>query len=295
MPRQLPAPAVRAAGGVVWRLRNGKAEVAVIHRPRYDDWSFPKGKVDEGETELVTATREVAEELGSTVAVSRRIGDVRYEVIAGTKSVTYWVMRHIEGSFHATDEVDDVRWLRPKAARDQLSYDFDRRVLGDFSAVPIPDSMILLVRHARAGKRSDWRGPDRKRPLETIGAAQAVRLAKVLAQFRPDRIVSADLERCVETMQPLADHLALPVRIEPAFADDAFVDSPDATEDALLALAKPGRSTVVCSQGLTIPGLVDRLGRGVRESDTKKAAFWGLSIVDGTVVSMDYYDDALRS
>ncbi|MDT4940495.1 MAG: 8-oxo-(d)GTP phosphatase, partial [Pseudonocardiales bacterium] len=108
MARQLPAPAVRAAGGVVWRLRNGKVEVAVIHRPRYEDWSFPKGKLDEGETELIAATREVSEELGSRVAVSRRIGDVRYEVPDGTKSVTYWVMQHVDGSFEPSDEVDDV-------------------------------------------------------------------------------------------------------------------------------------------------------------------------------------------
>jgi 8-oxo-dGTP diphosphatase len=295
MARRMPAPSVRAAGGVVWRLRNGKPEVAVVHRPRYDDWSFPKGKLDKGETEVVAAVREVGEELGSTVAVSRRLGDVRYRVPDGIKLVTYWVMRHTEGKFDATDEVDDALWLRPKAARDKLSYDFDRRVLADFSGVPIPDSMILLVRHARAGKRSEWRGSDRKRPLEPIGEAQAARLANLLALFQPDRVVSADFERCVETVRPLADHLGLSVRTDAAFTDEAFTGSPSATEDALLALAKPGRVSVVCSQGVTIPGLIDRLGRGVRDADTRKGAFWALSVVDGTVVSADYYDDAIRS
>src|SRR6478752_3850966 len=120
MARRAPAPTVRAAGGVVWRLRNGKPEVAVIHRPRYDDWSFPKGKLDEGETELAAAVREVGEELGSAVAVSRRIGEVRYPVPGGTKSVVYWVMRHQDGRFRATEEVDEVQWLRPKAARSEL-------------------------------------------------------------------------------------------------------------------------------------------------------------------------------
>src|ERR687889_1290896 len=102
MARRLPAPSVRAAGGVVWRLRNGKPEVALIHRPRYDDWSFPKGKLDEGETELLAGVREVGEELGSTVAVSRRIGEIRYEVPGGSKLVTYWVMRHVDGEFEPT-------------------------------------------------------------------------------------------------------------------------------------------------------------------------------------------------
>lgn len=295
MPRRVPIPAVRAAGGVVWRLRNGKVEVALVHRPRYDDWSFAKGKLDDGETELVAAVREVSEELGTTAAVSRRIGEVRYEVFGGTKSVQYWVMRHVDGRFTPTAEVDEAEWLRPKVAREVLTYDFDRRVLADFTAVPVPDSMVLLVRHARAGKRSEWRGPDRKRPLDVVGEAQAARLATLLALFRPDRIVSADLVRCVETVRPLADHLGLQVRIDPVFGDEEFVASPSSTEDAVLALAKPGKVTVVCSQGVAVPGLVDRLGRGVRDSDTRKGTFWALSVVDGTVVSSDYYDDAIRS
>ena len=128
-----------------------------------------------------------------------------------------------------------------------------------------------------------------------VGEGQAARLANLLALFRPDRIVSADLVRCIDTVRPLADHLDLPVRVDPVFGDEEFAQSPNATEDAVLALAKPGKVTVVCSQGVTIPGLVDRLGRGVRDSDTRKGAFWALSVVDGTVVSVDYYDDAIRS
>jgi 8-oxo-(d)GTP phosphatase len=293
--RRPPTPTVRAAGGVVWRVHNGKVEVAIIHRPRYDDWSFPKGKLDDGETELQAAVREVEEELGAKVAVSRRIGDVRYEVPGGLKFVTYWVMRRTEGNFTATDEVDAVQWLRPKAARAELTYAFDRQVLADFTSVPIPDSTILLVRHARAGKRNQWRGADRKRPLEPMGEAHAAKLTRLLELFRPDRIVSADLERCIATVRPLGEHAGLPVHIDPVFSDESFEKNPDATEDAIMALAKPGKVTVVCSQGVTIPGLVDRLGRGVRDSDTRKGAFWALSVVDGAVVSIDYYDDALRS
>jgi len=292
--RRAPIPDVRAAGGVVWQLRKGKVEVAVIHRPRYDDWSLPKGKLDDDESELVAGVREVGEELGSQVAVSRRLGEVHYDVPAGAKRVVYWGMRHVDGGFVPTDEVDAVEWLRPKAARDQLSYDFDRRIVADFIALPTPDSMILLVRHAKAGKRSDWRGSDRDRPLEPTGEAQAAQLATLLNLFRPDRIISADPVRCVETVRPLADQLGVPLQIDPVFGDEAYARSPGATEDAVLALAKPGQVTVVCSQGRTIPALVDRLGRGVRESDTRKASFWALAVVDGTVVSTDYYDDAVE-
>jgi 8-oxo-dGTP diphosphatase len=281
---------VRASGGVVWRHGSGgKVEVAVIHRPRYDDWSLPKGKLEEDETELGCAVREVGEELGAHVAVSRRIGDVTYDVPLGAKKVTYWAMRHLDGNFTPTAEVDAAQWLRPMAAREHLTYAFDRRMVADFDAVPLPDSVILLVRHAKAGKRSEWRGRDKQRPLEPAGAAQATRLASVLALFRPDRILSADPVRCVETVQPLADHLGLGVVVDPVFGDDSFAAAPQATEDAVMALAKPGRVSVLCSQGVTIPSMIDRLGRGVVDSDTKKGAFWALAVVDGTVVSMDYY------
>jgi 8-oxo-(d)GTP phosphatase len=107
--------------------------------------------------------------------------------------------------------------------------------------------------------------------------------------FAPDRIISAEPKRCIETVQPLAQHLGITPRIDPVFGDHAFASSPSATEDALLALAKPGKVTVICSQGVTIPSLIDRLGRGILDPDTKKGAFWGLSVVDGNVVSMDYY------
>lgn len=278
----------------MWRPAGSKVEIALIHRPRYDDWSLPKGKLDPDEPALLAATREVGEELGSRVATSRRMADVSYATPAGRKTVTYWVMRHVGGSFEAGAEVDAVEWLRPKAARERLSYDVDRRVLEDFTAVPLPDSVIVLVRHAKAGRRSEWRGNDKDRPLDESGARQAKRLVPLLTQFAPARIVAAEPVRCIDTVRPLADALGLSVQVDATFGDDAFLAAPARSEDALMALAKPGRVTVVCSQGDAIPGLVDRVGRGVQDSDTRKGAFWVLSFVDGNVVSTDYYEDALR-
>jgi 8-oxo-dGTP diphosphatase len=112
----------------------------------------------------------------------------------------------------------------------------------------------------------------------------------VLPHFRPQTIYAADRTRCIQTVQPLADVLDLRVVVEPAFADEYFIDNEAATETALLSLAKPGRVSVVCSQGTAIPALVDRLGRSVRSSDTRKGAFWVLSFVDGDAVAADYYD-----
>lgn len=287
-------PAVRAAGGVVWRVRDGRVEVGLVHRLRYDDWSLPKGKLDPGESELAAAVREVGEELGSRVAVSRRLTRIGYEIADARKTVTFWVMRHLGGEFVAGSEVDDAEWLRPKQARQRLTYPIERRVLDEFTAVPVPESVVVLVRHAKAGKRTEWHGDDALRPLDHSGVAQAERLRDFLAVFAPDRVLAAVPVRCVQTVTPFAEASGLDVVVEPVFSDEDYVTAPDATETALLALAKPGRVTVVCSQGTTIPGLIDTMVRGVRPSDTKKGAAWVLSLVDGTVVSADYYEDAAR-
>lgn len=280
-----------AAGGVVWRVREGRVQIALIHRPRYDDWSLPKGKVEPGESDLTAAIREVHEELGARVAVSRRLGRVRYVVNSRRKHVTYWAMRYLDGEFQPNEETDCVEWLTPGKARKQLSYSVDRSVVLDFASVPRIDSVIILVRHGRAGKRSEWPGPDALRPLDEIGVHQAARLAEFLPHFAPRGIYSADRVRCIQTVEPVAAALDTNVRIDPAFNDDTFNQSPLTTQTALLALAKPGRVSVVCSQGVTIPALVDRLGPGVGSSDTRKGAAWVLSVVDGDVVAADYYED----
>src|SRR5437867_3193906 len=105
--RNSPAD-VKAAGGVLWRLRKGKVEIALVHRPRYDDWSLPKGKLRGGETPLAAAVREVAEETGARVAVSRFVGNVRYDVGATHKQTSYWAMRHLGGDFEPNHEVDEI-------------------------------------------------------------------------------------------------------------------------------------------------------------------------------------------
>ena len=119
---------VHAAGGVLWRPghRESAAEIAVIHRPRYDDWSLPKGKVDPGETEPVTAVREVFEETGHHVQLGRRIATVSYPIEQRTKKVQYWSARSLGGSFAPNHEVDDLLWLSAPAAIKKVSYAYDR-------------------------------------------------------------------------------------------------------------------------------------------------------------------------
>jgi 8-oxo-dGTP diphosphatase len=137
----LDDPMVRAAGGVLWRpTADGGVEVALVHRPRYDDWSLPKGKVDHGETWLQAAVREIREETGFDVEVGALLGDVTYPVrrrsgVEATKVVRYWAMRAVGGLFTPNDEVDELGWLDRAAAAERLSYDLDREVLSRFAAL----------------------------------------------------------------------------------------------------------------------------------------------------------------
>jgi 8-oxo-dGTP diphosphatase len=117
---------VRAAGGVV--VRDGL--VALIHRPRYDDWTLPKGKLDNGESFVEAALREVWEETGLRARLVRELPPVNYEVRGRPKVVRYWLMEvESDEGFVVNDEVDEVRWVEPAEARALVTYDRDRDVL----------------------------------------------------------------------------------------------------------------------------------------------------------------------
>lgn len=121
---------VRAAGGVVVRTDGPAIEVLIVHRPRYDDWSFPKGKVDPGETDEAAALREVEEETGYRCALGEELEPVEYLDSRGRhKFVRYWVMTVIDGQFRPNSEVDVLAWLTPQSARDRLTYSHDQHLL----------------------------------------------------------------------------------------------------------------------------------------------------------------------
>jgi len=125
------ARAIRAAGGVVWRQgRDGLPEVAIIHRPLQDDWTLPKGKLNDGETPEQGALREVREETGMRCEIVRPAGCTAYIDRQGRdKIVCYWLMRPIEGEFRPGEEVDALLWLTVQQAIEQLSYPVDRALL----------------------------------------------------------------------------------------------------------------------------------------------------------------------
>jgi 8-oxo-dGTP diphosphatase len=122
---------VLAGGGVVWRRgEGGGVEIVLVHRLGYDDWSFPKGKLDPGEGWEEAALREVREETGLECALGRELSPVGYQDRKGRdKVVRYWLMEPRGGAFTPNDEVDEVRWLPPAAAGGLLSYPHDAELL----------------------------------------------------------------------------------------------------------------------------------------------------------------------
>jgi len=121
---------IRAAGGVVVREQGGRQEVLVVHRQRYDDWTLPKGKVAAGESDEECAIREVEEETGLRCRLGQELETVSYMDHRGRpKSVRYWEMSPIEGTFRPNHEVDEVRWLTLERATSTLTYTRDRNVL----------------------------------------------------------------------------------------------------------------------------------------------------------------------
>jgi 8-oxo-dGTP diphosphatase len=125
MPIDPESADVKAAGGLVVR---DDGRLAIAHRPRYDDWSFPKGKLDPGETWEQAALREVHEEIGLRCTLGAELPSVAYDVAKGHKVVRYWLMTPEAGEFEVNEEVDEVRWMSPAEAGGLLSYEHDREL-----------------------------------------------------------------------------------------------------------------------------------------------------------------------
>ncbi len=276
---------VHAAGGVVWRRSPGGLEIALVHRPRYDDWSLPKGKRDPDEHRLAAAVREVHEETAVHAVPQVRLPTIRY--LTGQpgveKVVDFWSMRADTWIERAPDdEIEEVRWVSATGAPALLSYAHDRGVVKAFLDLPEITAVVALIRHAKAGKRGQWPGRDAERPLEHSGTADARALCGVLALFRPTLVVSATPVRCWQTVEPLE----LPVVTDPVFDETA---APAAAAEALRDLAGRGEVAVVCSQGDLIPPVLTALtGRTNPRFTTPKGAGWVLSFAGDRLVNHDY-------
>ena len=285
---------LRAAGGVVWRpdpAGGVSPLVAMVHRPKYDDWSLPKGKLEIGEHPLVAAVREVLEETAIHAVPETSLPAVRYQVpkhgVAGVridKTVEYWSMRARSWPPRAPDdEVDEVRWVTPAEAVRRLTYPRDQAIVGAFIAQPLVTGVVAVVRHARAVPRDRYVGDDRRRPLTPEGVAEAEALAPLLALLGPERIVAATPDRCARTLAPLAELTNITVMADPQFDDEA---DPATAATAVHALAAGAEPAVVCSQGRIIPALLGLLtNHHATRFRTRKGTGWLLAFADGRPVA----------
>ena len=211
---------IKAAGAVAWRPGpDGRPEILLVHRRKYDDWSLPKGKVEPGEALPVTAVREVLEEGGAHLALGRRLNSIRYNVGGRPKRVHYWSASVTSVDNHAVpnDEVDKVEWVAAERAAERISYNRDNEVIADFARLPAQTVPIILLRHAKAVAKSHWKRSDDHRPLDDAGRADAKALAELLACFGPRaRLITSPAARCVETLRPLAELSGAELREEPS-------------------------------------------------------------------------------
>jgi 8-oxo-dGTP diphosphatase len=293
---------IHAAGAVLWRKSpedSGVIEIAVVHRPKYQDWSLPKGKLDPGETPVLAAVREVREETGLHCRLGRYLGHVTYPIPGHRKlkRVDYWAAEAAGGEFTANSEVDRLSWYPLDRVMEQLSYPMDRQVLRAFTRLPADTDTLLLMRHAKAGRRDRFHGPDDERPLERAGQAQAQALVPNLLAFGASEIFSAPPLRCVQTVQPLAEKLGTDIVLEPLFSESGYAAAPDAARERARELVSDRAVRVLCSQGKVIPDLLnwwaERDGITLPSARNRKGSVWVLSFAAGNLVAADHLDRSL--
>ncbi|MFF5262178.1 NUDIX domain-containing protein [Actinomadura viridis] len=280
---------IRAAGALLWRDGRdpGSPEVALVHRPKYDDWSFPKGKAKAGEHVLRAVVREVSEETGFAPRLGRRLPSVGYLKDDRPKRVDYWAARCVgsaPGHAVPNDEVDRLDWLPVAEAERRLTYSHDVDLLREFGTGPLHTWPLVILRHATAGEKLLWKEPDELRPLDARGRADAVALAGLLAGYGPARPISSAAARCLDTVLPYARRTGAVVVTDPAFT----IGETDAERacDRLLELAGDGVPALVCTHGEIvsdlITGLCRRLGEKVPdEPSLRKGAFWTAHLATG--------------
>ena len=259
---------VRASGVLLWRRRGQELQVALVHRPRYDDWSWPKGKLEQGEEWAVAAVRETFEETGLQVRLGAPLPTSWYGLgtkdgRAQLKQVRYWAGTVRGGKGTLEHEIDQVEWLPVGKARDRLTYRRDREQLDalvDAQADGTLDTWtLLLVRHAHAVGRGSWSGPDLERPLSAAGTRRSNRVVPLLRAYQPDRLISSPALRCTQTLAPYAAASGLDLVLRRGLSEEGFAESPDKAGKALGKVLARGAGTALCTHGPVLPSILTAL------------------------------------
>ncbi|QTV80030.1 NUDIX hydrolase [Microbacterium sp. NIBRBAC000506063] len=249
--------AVYAAGAVVWRRVEGKLRILLIHRTKYRDVTFPKGKVDPGEMLAQTAAREVEEETGIRVHLGVPVGVSHYSMRPKRqKIVHYWAAEATEDAIRASSfvpngEIAALEWVSLKKARSQLSYPVDVEILDEFVARvdhgALDSVPLIVLRHARAVPRSGWKGADAARPLTPQGRHQAKAIAGVLEAFGVRKIVTSDALRCTATVKPLAKALGVKLSPTALISQDAWEAGEADVRKVVGKRVRVRKPAVICS------------------------------------------------
>ncbi len=261
---------IRAAGAIIWRENSPfELEVLVIHRPQYDDWSFPKGKVDDGESPIAAAYREVKEETGVDAIFGQYLGTTSYKVDDNKKKVKYWMARAKSESapFVPNAEVDKIEWVDSKTARHFLTHDEDRDLLDDFMSKERYASTLVLLRHAKAVKRSEWNDYDLDRPLNNDGIQQSHKLVKQLEPFDIQGIYSSDATRCFTTVEPFSTISGVKVNVSKDLNEEEFEKSAKTSVEYVRQVMKFDGNQLVSGHNPIIPHVLSKIARVEYSSD----------------------------
>lgn len=286
---------IRAAGALLWRDNSDLSlEVALIHRPRYDDWSLPKGKLEMGETALQCAYREVQEETGIRATFTRQLGTVEYEESGQEKRVKYWAAHCAltNSEFVPNEEVDQMKWLSPSQALEQATHDSDKSIIEKFMSEEQHTDTLIILRHTKSLERGDWDEADSHRTLDETGFDQAQLLIKHLAPFAIDELYTSDYTRCVQTVTPLAHARGLSITAVPSLNEESFELDPEKAISFANALKQDEKNILICSHNPVIPSML----RGILNTKLKNKDLiklepgdaWIVHRVRGEIVGLDY-------
>ncbi|MEX5266410.1 MULTISPECIES: NUDIX hydrolase [Kocuria] len=258
---------ILAAGCVCWRVVDGELQVLVIHRPRYDDWSWPKGKQDDGETLPETAVRELREETGLHITLGVHLADTEYTVRGHDKLVRYWAAE-VSPFAHTSpedDEVDRMSWLPVARARSILTNEDDTAPLDELARLYARASLatrpVIVIRHAKAKPRSSWQRAEGDRPLAATGKRQALAVTRLLAAWQPKRVVTSPWLRCISTVVPYAKKYGIKVKERSQLTEAAHKRHPKRAAQVTEQLFDTERPVVLCTHRPVLPTVLKVLAK----------------------------------